>query len=450
MPSTSSPMVDTLLDTFHRAASRVPAYKTILEESGISADDVKTLEDFERLPVIDKYMTFDRFEIHELHLDGELGETSIVLTSSGASGVFSYGIYDSQAANAYRERIDVALDAVLQISTYKSLLLNCLPMGVKLFSDICTLGEVSVRPDMACGLIKKFGAYHEQIILVGETAFIKHTLELGLACGIDWKAHRVHLILGEEMVTENARKYFEGILDTESSNFETGLICASMGMAELGLNMFFEGPPSTPIIRLRRALHDDVELREEILGPGYTTAPHVFNSDPERFYVEFVDGRFVITALDPNRAIPLVRYTPDDYGAFLDLPLSARAKLEALDIDFDLLSQLPIVVVRGRGKFAASGEGKVYPEEIKEGIYLDGELAKLTTANFRLVSGDSKVKCRIQLAPGVEPSDQIARAFAENIAQYATCPLDVTCESYDTFCSGVSVNYEVKYDYFGP
>ena len=94
--------------------------------------------------------------------------------------------------------------------------------------------------------------------------------------------------------------------------------------------------------------------------------------------------------------------------------------------------------------------GRIDPEEIKEGIYLDHQLAKLTTANFRLVSGDPKAKCRIQLAQGVEPGDEITEAFARNIAHYATCPMDVTCQLYDTFCSGVSVNYEVKYDYLGP
>ena len=450
MLSTSSPMVDTLLDTFRRAATHVPAYRTILQESGIAPDEITTLEDFQRLPILDKHTTFQRFPIHELHLDGELGKISWVLTSSGASGVFSYGLYDPPGAQAYKERIDMALDAVLEVGTRKSMLLNCLPMGVKLYSELCTLGETSVRSDMACGLIETFGAYHEQIILVGETAFIKRILELGLERGIDWKTPRVHVILGEEMVAENARKYFEGILQTEAANFETGLIGASMGVAELGLNLFFEVPPVRPVILLRRALHDDPELREEILGPGFTTAPALFNYNPDRIYVEFVDGKFVITPLDPNRPIPLVRYTPDDYGEFLDLPESARPKLEAMGIEFDTLTQLPIVVVRGRGEFATSGEGRIYPEEIKEGIYLDHQLAKLTTANFRLVSGDPKAKCRIQLAQGVEPGDEITEAFARNIAHYATCPMDVTCQSYDTFCSGVSVNYEVKYDYMGP
>ena len=445
-----SPPVDALIDTFQRAAKRMPAYRKILGEGGVNPEEVRDIEAFGRLPILDKYGIFQRFDIHDLHLDGELGPLSWVLTSSGASGLFSFGLYDPPGAEAYKRRLDEALDAVFQVRARRTLLLNCLPMGVKLYSKFCTLGETSVRADMACGLVEKFGQYHEQTVVIGETAFIKHLLELGIERGIDWKKILVHVVLGEELVAENARRYVETILDTEPGSLEKGLIGASMGVAELGLNLFFEVPPIEPIILLRRALHDDPSLRELVLGPGFTTVPALFNYDPERIYVEFVDGKLVITTLDPARPIPLVRYTPDDHAAPLALPDEAKAPLEAAGVAFDELRQLPLIVVHGRGKFAESGNGKVYPEEVKEGIYHDHELARLTTANFRLMSGSPKARLRIQLAPGVEPSDSLTSAFAQNIARYAPADLDVTCEPYITFGSGMSVNYEVKYDYMGP
>jgi phenylacetate-CoA ligase len=443
------PQVEALMDTFRRAAERMPAYATILREAGISPGDVKGMEDFGRLPVLDKYKIFQRFDMHDIHLDGELGPLSWVLTSSGASGLFSFGLYDPPGAEAYKRRLDEALDAVFQVCTRRTLLLNCLPMGVKLYSRFCTLGETSVRADMACGLMEKFGQYHKQVVFVGETAFIKHLLELGIERGIDWKKPLVHVVLGEELVAENARKYIEQILGTAPGDLDRGLIGASMGVAELGLNLFFEVPPIRPIILLRRAMHDDKALRELVLGPGFTTVPALFNYLPERIYVEFVDGKLVITTLDPTRPIPLVRYTPDDHAEPLNIPDAAREPLEAAGVDFDELRELPLIVVHGRGHFARAGEGKVYPEEVKEGIYHDPALARLTTANFRLASGDEKAKLRIQLSPGVEPGSAITAAFADNIARYATAPIDVTCEPYATFGSGMSVDYEVKYDYMG-
>ena len=450
MATPTSPPTERLLEVFRNAAGRMPAYKTILKESGICPDDVKTIEDFERLPVLDKYLTFQRFRMHELSLDGKLGPIRWVLTSSGQSGVFSFGLYDPPGAEAYKKRIDEALDAIFQVRTRSSLLLNVLPMGVKLYSEHCTLGETSVRPDMACGLVEAFGSYHDQIIMIGETGFIKHLLELGIQRGIDWKESLVHVILGEEMVAENARKYIEGILGTTPGNLETGLIGCSMGVAELGLNLFFEIPPIDTIIRLRRALHDNLQLRQEILGGDATTVPALFTYDPDRIYVEFVDDKLVITPLDPTRRIPLVRYTSDDEGQFLELSENVRPALESMGVEYDVLRNLPIVMIRGRGQFATAGSEKVYPEEVKEGIYHDPKLAKLTTANFRLASGKPNAKVRIQLSPGVEPSDAITESFAQAIDCYVKSPVEVTCEPYTSFNSGMNVDYERKHDYLSP
>jgi phenylacetate-CoA ligase len=449
MSNLVSPPVEKLLATFQRASGRMPAYKALLKESGIAPADVKTFDDFKRLPILDKHKTFQRFAMHELSMDGKLGPISGVLTSSGQSGIFSFGLYDPPEAEDYKKRIDQAIDAIFKVRTRPSLLLNCLPMGVKLYSDYCTLGETSVRADMACGLMKAFSRYYEQVILVGETAFIKHLLELGAKQGIDWKTPLVHVILGGELVAENARKYLESLLGTKPGDLGTGLVAASMGVGELGLNLFFEVPPVAPLVLLRRALHDDRRLRREVLGPDVTTAPALFTYDPNRIYVEFVGGKLVITTLDPAKPIPLVRYTSDDHGGFLELPEKLRSAIESAGIAYDALEQIPIVMIRGRDQFVTSGGKRVYPEEIKEGLYHNPELAQLTTANFRMASGNPKAKVRIQLSPWVEPSAKITEAFAEAIYNYVTSPLDITCEPFDSFKSGMNVDYERKYDYLG-
>jgi len=450
MSRLSTPPVDKLLTVFNTAWQRVPAYGTLLKESGICPSEVKTIGDFERLPILDKHKTFQRFSMHELCLDGKLCKTNWVLTSSGQSGIFSFGLYDPPGAADYKQRIDEALDAIFNVRTRSTLLLNCLPMGVKLYSEFCTLGETSVRSDMACGLMKTFSPYYDQVIIVGEPAFVKHLLETGIQRGIDWKTPLVHVILGEELVAENARKYIEGILGIKTGAAETGIVGASMGVGELGLNMFFEVPPIGQIVLLRRALHENRRLRREVLGFDASTVPALFAYDPDRCYVEFIKGKLVITMLDPSRPVPMVRYTTDDDGDFLHLPENLRGLLQAEGVDYDALRKLPMVMITGRGYFAAAGSGKVYPEEVKEGIYHYPELAGLTTANFRLIPGKKKVEVRIQLQSDVEPSDKIQEAFAEAISLYVTCPVQVTCHPYASFVSGMGVDYERKNDYLKP
>lgn len=77
------------LESFQRAAQRVPAYRTLLEEAGVRPAAIRSLQDFGRLPVLDKRTTFQRFAIDLLCLDGQLGRLGSVLTSSGHSGVFA-------------------------------------------------------------------------------------------------------------------------------------------------------------------------------------------------------------------------------------------------------------------------------------------------------------------------------------------------------------------------
>ncbi|MEA3210066.1 MAG: hypothetical protein QOE70_3123 [Chthoniobacter sp.] len=437
------------LEAFHRTAARVPAYRILLEEAGVRSSDIRNPEDFARLPVLDKRNTFQRFGIEQLCIDGELGQLGSVLTSSGYSGFFAFGLSDAAAMHATVEWIDDLLEFLFAVRSRPTLLINCLPMGVKVHTQACTLAETSVRPDMVVGLVKAFGRHYAQIILVGETAFIKHTLELGQSGGVDWRSHLVQVIVGEEPLAENARKYLEGMLGIDVRNPETGIVFSSMGVAELGLNLFSEVPPLAPLILLRRVLHENQDLRAEVLGPA-PWVPSLFTYDPRRIFVEFdPDGRLILTTLDAQLRLPLIRYATGDRGSVLRLPPSARPALEAAGVRWDLLDSIPMVMIDGRAQHALAGENPVYPEAVKEGIYHDPELVPLTTANFRLVSGPERVRIRIQLSPDVSPDSKIETRFSDAIARYVPAPIEVACESYQSFSSGMTLDYERKFDYLG-
>lgn len=436
------------LEAFHQAAARVPAYAQLLAERGITPGQVRTAHDFRRLvPVLDKQSTFGRFSLPELCLDGQLGPLAGVLTSSGHGGRFSFGLYAAESAGTEVDRLDAALDQLFQVRTRPTLLVNCLPMGVRVATRWCTLAETSVRADMVTAIVSRLGEHYEQILLVGETAFLKHVLELGVRQGIDWTALRVQAIVGEEPLAENARRYLERLLGIDPDRPETGLVGSSMGVAEVGLNLFFELPP---LISLRRALHVDPALREALLGAPGPYAPCVFTYDPSRLLVETDHAnRLVLTALDLDRRIPMIRYATGDVARTLTDPRSQASVARALGPGAQALSQVPIVLVFGRGQFALAGTTPVYPEQIKEGLYHDADLAAMTTANFRLHSGPERAAVRVQLSPGVEPEPSLRRRFAAAIAPYAAASLEVACEAYDQFGSGMSLDYERKFDYLG-
>lgn len=444
-----NPPADSALESFRRAAERVPAYQTLLREARISPGEINTREDFHRLPILEKGNTFQRFGIEQLCLDGELGKLGSVLTSSGHSGLFAFGLTESDALGDTIQWIDDSLDALFQVKTKKTLLINCLPMGVKVPTQACTLAETSVRPDMAVGLVKAFGRHFEQVILVGEAAFTKHLLELGLKGGLDWLKHTVHVIVGEEPLAENARKYLESLLGADVREPQEGMVVSSMGVAELGLNLFSEAPPAGQLTLLRRVLHENPGLRREILG-AKDWVPSLFTYDPRRIFVEFdAEGRLLLTTLDPRVRVPLVRYATGDRGHFLRVPSAQHPALQSAGISTELLGWLPVVAIEGRGDHALAGSDPVYPEAVKEGIYHDAALAGLTTANFRLVSGREKVRVRIQLSPEILPTPEMEKQFLVAIRGYVSAPIEVSCETYGAFGSGMTLDYERKFQYLG-
>jgi len=438
------------LAAFQRAAQRVPAYQTLLAEAGILPETIRTAQDFARLPVLDKGNTFQRFAIEQLCLDGTLGQLGSVLTSSGHSGLFSFGLTAADALPATTRWIDDLLDGLFQVRTRPTLLINCLPMGVKVPTLACTLADTSVRPDMVIGLVQAFARHYAQMILVGEAAFLKHVLELGRRAGVNWQTLCVHLITGEEILAENARIYLEGILGIVPGQPDHGLVLSSMGVAELGLNLFFEAPPRSGLVRLRRLLHENASLRHELLGP-VNWVPSLFTYDPARIYVEFdAAGRLLVSHLSPHERIPLIRYATGDRGRELYLPPALRPALSVAGISYPELAALPLVSISGRGEHVLAGAVPVQPEAVKEGLYHDPVLAGMTTANFRLASGPEQVRIRIQLSPGFRPTPALAERFRAAIFPYVHQPLDVLCESYESFGSGLALDYERKFQYLAP
>jgi phenylacetate-CoA ligase len=435
------------VSAFRNAAARVPAYQEILREAGVHVPQIDSAHHFLTLPVLNKGSTFQRFELSQLCTDGQLGQPGTVLTSSGHSGIFAFGVTDADAAENTVEWIDHLLDFLFAVRSRPTLLINCLPMGVKVPTRACTLAEVSVRADMAVGLMKSMGSHFAQIILIGEAAFIKHVLETGVASGVEWRNHVVQVILGEEPLAENARRYLGGILGHDLRRPERGIIFSSMGVAEIGLNLFFEVPPVAPLVLMRRAMHEDPSLREAILG-STDSVPSLFTYDQQRVLVEFDHaGRLILTTLDLNLRIPLIRYAPGDRGAFVELRPQIRPAIEAHGLPWDVLHAIPIMAIYGRGEHALSGDAHVYPEAVKEGIYHDSNLARLTTANFRLISGVGAAEIRIQLSPGMKANEEIERGFRAAISNYVRVPFTVSCHDYDDFKGGMSLDYERKFRY---
>ena len=228
----------------------VPAYGVLLREHGVRAVDVRDVETFSRVcPLLSKVNTFDRFTLPELTVGGRLQDVGEVLTSSGHGGRFSFGVISRAEAAASASFVDAALDAAFAVKSRKTLAINCLPMGVSVSSHCMTVATTSVREDMAVALVKTFGADYDQILLIGDPLFMKRFTDHALEQLVDWRRHRVGVVVGEETFGEHFRKYIGDCLGLEPDRPGGGHIMSSFGVAELGLHLCFETAATAALVR---------------------------------------------------------------------------------------------------------------------------------------------------------------------------------------------------------
>src|SRR5947207_16017134 len=64
-----------LLELFQRTTTSVPAYAKFLREHGVDPDQIRTLEDFRRLPLTTKENYHHRYPLAERCREGDLSES---------------------------------------------------------------------------------------------------------------------------------------------------------------------------------------------------------------------------------------------------------------------------------------------------------------------------------------------------------------------------------------
>ena len=135
----------------------MPAYRCLLREHGVDPVAIVDSDTFAaRCPILTKANTFDRFSVAELCVEGAMCDLANVLTSSGHGGRFSFGLSTRQQHAEAPAMIDYALDQAFAISRRRTLVINCLPMGVGFSSSRATVATTSVREDMATALVATF------------------------------------------------------------------------------------------------------------------------------------------------------------------------------------------------------------------------------------------------------------------------------------------------------
>lgn len=448
-----------LLAVFRRAATQSVAYRTVLAEAGINISDIQTAQDvLARCPELNKANTFHRFSAGQLLCnDIPATELASVLTSSGQGGNgFALGLTSRRQARSAAWLIDLGLELAFDIDKHRSLLVNCLPMGVTFASEAVCVANVSVREDMACAVIQQAGALFGQIILCGDPLFLKRLCDHSQDIGLDWRRHRVHVIIGEETFPETFRDYLAQVLGIQPDDPASGLIGSSMGMGELGLNLFNE---TRETVALRRACIRRPALLKQLTGVDLAVSPAptflVFN--PLRTLVEIsspdahATGDLLLTMLDRQAPIPLIRYATGDRMQRILPEALARALADGgLSL---ALPTLPVVALHGRAKDLLPGGG--HTDLFKAALYQHPALAREMSGAHRIVQTEGGIRWEVQAGKGRPLTQEQAQDMVETLhdtlaPQLPGQALEVTVHAYDAFSHGKTIDYERKFAYWQP
>ena len=393
-----------ILRTFRRAARHVPAYGRILEQHGVDPAEITSVEAFkQKVPIIDKETIFSANELRDLCIDGHLDDVASFYSSSGHTGVFSFGVETWEDAQRIPLGLEFALHNTFRVLDRKTLVINCLPMGIKIHTRTLPLAETGVRADVIWAIIRKVKDDFDQFLLIGEHLFLKELIEGGPDNGVSWKDLVVHIITGAEYIAENFRGYLASLLGVDFDRPEKGIVGVNFGLSELSLSIFRE---NSHTVRIRRLAHGDHDFRRALYGRDMPSCPNIMQYNPHQAFIETVrspEGRseLVVTMVAPDMKLPLIRYNTKDVVELMTHEALAGILREHGHESLLPPLHLPVGMICGKCKPLTTPDGQeVHPEEVKEAIYFDHEVAGNLTGNFRLCLEKGGVTLLVQLREG--------------------------------------------------
>ena len=443
------------LKSFRHAATASKYYQKILNFNHVDPEKINTIDDFKQLvPVTDKASTFTEYKdrISLLTSNESLNGVASILCSSGTSNAYSFGLLTPKDNELGPEFVDFGLDLNFNILMNKTLLINCLPMGVRVPSNHCVVADVSVRKDTAVAVVNGFGKDFDLIVFVGENSFIKEVLEYGIESGMDWKEFNIRIVIGGEGFPENFRTYIGRLLGYDPLPENDVIIGSSMGISELGLTVFQENKYTT---RIRRFIDWNKGFRSELFGPECKMCPMLFVYYPRNIYLEedtsaghqdHVGNDLIFTNLTSKPKIPLIRYLSGDRGKIIKHSEIALLLKQNNREDLVPPIELPFVAVFERGKVINSENNFVLAEAVKAGIYSVTEIPGKFTGNFKISRNKSKIPLiEIQLKVGIKPESALENQFEEAIRPYFNGKFIIRLDTFESF--PYPLDYERKFKY---
>jgi phenylacetate-CoA ligase len=419
-----------VLELFHDVAVNVPAYKDFLAQHAINPDEYKTLEDFQRLPQLTKENYLRCYPIANLCRHGQLETCDMIAVSSGSTGKPTFWPRFFADEMQIAARFEQVFHDSFSADNKRTLAVICFTLGTwvgGMFTTNCcrylaskgypiTVITPGNNKEEIFRVVQELGSAFEQVVLLGYPPFLKDIIDTGIARGIEWKRYQIKLVMAGEVFSEEWRSLVGDRVGSQSACYDSASLYGTADAGVLG--------NETPLsICIRRFLSTHPDAARELFGES--RLPTLVQYDPITRFFEVIDGALLFSG---DNGIPLIRYNIFDNGGII----TYEAMLQFLKKwDFHPVTELqeqggrgirslPFVYVFGRSNFTVSYFGaNIYPENVTVGLE-QPTIREWVTGKFVLQVREDADKNRylsvvVELAPGVEGSEDKKRAIASSI-----------------------------------
>ena len=454
------------LKRFQEVASRVPAYKKLLQDHNINPSNITTIEEYKKLPILNKKNYLKKYGLKELCLDGKLYDKYLIDRSSGYSGTSFFWPRLADEDKDYPAYMKLAYEQFYGINKKSTLMIITLGLGSWVGGEKISWAtrEIAIQGknpftvitpgldlDEILEIVNTFKDQYNQIIIVGYPPFIKTIIDEGERRGINWKSFTVKIGLGGEGYSEDWREYIRQKIGMKKNDFMG--IAGGYGAADLGMSVGREYPIS---VLIRKLANNKKGLARDLFGEE--NMPSLCQYNPAMFYIEGINKELIFSCLP---GVPLIRYNIKDRGGVIPFNKVIEIVKSHGFNPFEIIAsygytkrevwQLPFFYVYGRsdGTVAISG-GKIFVENIKEALD-NHEIAKTNTGNFKMdVKYDSQqnqqLTIRVELRNGVHPDGELQKKYQDIIVKTLLCVNSEYAILYHTNKNGVLPKIEL-YDY---
>jgi phenylacetate-CoA ligase len=401
---------------FHQVVRSVPAYREFLGARGVDPGSVRSIGDFQRLPMTSKDNYQRQYPLPSLCRDGRLDGCDMIAVSSGSSGTPT--IWPRSVADELHitQRFEQVFRDAFDAADKSTLAVVCFPLGTwvgGLFTTACVrhLAAKGYRiTTVAPGnnkaeilrVIPELAPHFDQLVLLGYPPFIKDVVDSGT-----WSDYSVKMVFAGEVFSEEWRDLVAsraGVTDPLRH------MASLYGTADAGV-LGNETPQS---VSIRRFLAGQPAVARELFGDS--RLPTLVQYDPASRYFETSDGTLLFSG---DNGVPLIRYHIADEGGVIPhadmLWFCSRNGFTPEDGPAS-----PFVYIFGRSLFTVSFFGaNIYPENVTVGLEQPG-ISDWVTGKFVLetyedADRDTRLRVTVELAAGDADPQVIAASIRDQL-----------------------------------